>query len=167
MKLTKQEEEALYIEHQEYIAKIVERSLKSNETFRYMKEELEQVGALAFVEAARSYDPGRETKFTSWLFLKVQGAVADRIRKESKIKKTEGDYAEEMMHLSNGVYEIDRFDELLNAGELTENQMDILRLRYFWGCTQQETADKLQVTQQAVDRAEKRALSSLRFSLED
>jgi len=46
-------------------------------------ENLISAGTLGLVKAARSYDPGRNTEFKTYAYIRIRGAVIDELRSES------------------------------------------------------------------------------------
>ena len=119
-------------------------------------EELQSLGWLGLLRAAKSFDPSRGVPFEVWAEKKIAGEIKDRLRAEygsaqlgtGRMKyhaMTVGDVGlfDEMPSRDRAHEEcVDARDSCAWAlSHLTPRRQRIFSMRFFDGCTERETAD--------------------------
>jgi RNA polymerase sigma factor (sigma-70 family) len=160
--MTKSEKERLFIQHRDYIKKLVNMFLRKHATFYYMQEDMIAEMNLVFLRMCDTFQ-GDQSSFTTWLYTKLNYYLMNYITEEVKRKLAEQDWVEENPFPE--YYELSGLNELLNWIDLTENQKTILWYRYGMDFTHQQIADELGVTPQAVLNAENRAIRRLKNTM--
>ena len=101
----------------------------------------------------------------AWLFKIAHNLVVGHLRKVSRIKTVPIDTVE-IADKQDPVEAVERKMEMEKVGaamvELTEEQREVLRLRFFGGLTSREAADVLQKSDGAVREMQRAALEKLR-----
>jgi RNA polymerase sigma factor (sigma-70 family) len=163
--MTKADKESLYYEHRGYIRLIVSYFMSKNKTYLFMHDDLLQDAAEKFLLICDKYDPEREVKFTTFLYDQLQYYLRNALIKEVQTQVAEETYSDIKL-AEDDAYDPNRFEEILHWVPITENQREVLRLRYVVGLTYQEIADEFNISKQSVKRTEDRALKMLRTNLE-
>jgi RNA polymerase sigma factor (sigma-70 family) len=159
MKATKEEIGKMFEEHQDYIKKIVASFLKLYPTFYYMMDDLVGECNYRFVGIVKKFDEDK-SKFTTFLFDQCWHYLQKVINKETR--RSMGEEAYVVQAKKNDRYEMSYFEKLLQTGECTPMQCEILRCRYIAGMSFEEIAQELGTSKQACQQAEARALTKLR-----
>jgi RNA polymerase sigma-70 factor (ECF subfamily) len=161
--MEKNQIEALFKEHKYYIDAIVEKFIQEWPTFRYMKDDWASECYLFFCEKVGDFEPEGEAKFSTWLNSWIYGRLRNLLKKEIRESQRNEAYAEENKDaILCSDSELDEFELMIE--DLTENQKQVMRLRFKQDKTEKEIASLLNISQQAVSRTVKRATESLRKS---
>jgi RNA polymerase sigma-70 factor, ECF subfamily len=160
---TKNNEAQLVALYEEYFDKIA----------RYVyvhigdRSESEDIASEVFLKALKSIKTYRDTglPMQAWLFKIAHNLVVDHLRKVSRIKTVPIDTVE-IIDKQDPIEAVERKIEMEKVGaamvELTEEQREVLRLRFFGGLTSREAADVLQKSDGAVREMQRAALEKLR-----
>jgi RNA polymerase sigma factor (sigma-70 family) len=163
---TKEEKEKMYIEEKEYISYIIFSFLEMNPTFYYMREDFEAECALEFLLIVDRYDPDRGMKWSTYLYQCINWCLIRLLAKEAKEDITQKAFISATpLEIFCSTSDTDNFEDILMDGECTMNQKEILRLKFIEGLTEEEIADELDITQQAVNRSVQRAFKRIRKSI--
>jgi len=162
MKKSKEEIAELFEEHQAYIKRIVGSFLKRYPSYYYLVDDLVGACNLKFLRIVKKFDEDAGVQFTSFLWDQLWYYCLKEIEKETKIHEGERLYAEEEVHLRDDTYDLPYFETLLEKGDCTPGQAEVLRCRFIAGMTYDEIAEVLGVTKQAVYNQEQRALRKMR-----
>lgn len=161
--MTKAEKTSLYYEHQGFIRLIVSYFLQRYKTYVFMYDDLVAECAMRFVTICDKFDPSRDVKFTTFLHSQLMYYLRNAMSAEVRCQVAEETWVATTEF--NEVYDPYAFEELLRGGTLTENQKEVLRLRYIMDMTYQEIADEMGVSRPAIFYSENRALETLRRDL--
>ena len=77
--MTTKEQDALILSNLDYATKLA-RVRHSSTPCTVTLEDLEGTALLGLTQAARTYDPTRGTKFTTWAYYRILGAMVDELR---------------------------------------------------------------------------------------
>lgn len=155
---------ALYEEYYDKIARYVYVHIGD-------KTESEDIASEVFLKALKSIRTYRDTgvPMQAWLYKIAHNLVVDHLRKVSRIKTVPIDSVEIIDH-QDPLDDANRKMEMEKVGaamvELTEEQQEVLRLRFFGGLTSKETADILNKSDGAVREMQRAALEKLRRILD-
>jgi RNA polymerase sigma-70 factor (ECF subfamily) len=151
---------ALYEEYYEKIARYVYVHIGD-------KSESEDIASEVFLKALKSIKTYRDTglPMQAWLFKIAHNMIVDHLRKVSRVKTIPIDTVE----IIDNHDPIDAVEKKLEMEkvkaamvELTEEQREVLRLRFFGGLTSREAAGILQKSDGAVREMQRAALEKLR-----
>lgn len=151
---------ALYEEYYDRIARYVYTRIGD-------KAESEDLASEVFLKALKSIKTYRDTgpPMQAWLFKIAHNLVVDHLRKVSKIKKVPIDTVEivdDKDPAAAAETNIEMEKVSVAMIQLTEDQREVLRLRFFGGLTSRETADAMNKTDGAVREMQRAALERLR-----
>lgn len=142
-------------------------------------EELQSLGWLGLLRAARTFDPSRGVDFGAWARLKIRGEIRDRLRIEwgsaqlgTKRMKLHPQFLDDLELLrtldekSWRPLSDQRRLELRDICDwglkfLSEREQRVFRMRFYDSCTEQEIADYLGVTESRVCHILRRGLKLL------
>ena len=161
--MTKDQKSSLFVEHERYIKMIVTHYMRQHPTYLFMYDDLLGECGLRFCTICDKFNPEQGTKFTTFLFDQLQYYMRNALTKE-----VQSQVAEETFVATTDFddsYNPFKFEELLQSAALTQNQKEILRLRYILDMTYQEIADEMGVSKPAVFKTGSRALETLRRDL--
>lgn len=149
----------------------------------YSFEDAVAEGNLAIGEALTRWNPAK-AQFSTWVWIRVRGAVLNQTNKDMDIESNETSFGVEAVNRVGEDIVLDgsnlvespygdpakladhiEFMELVFQ-ELPDRERDVIVLRYFEDFTQTGVADMMDVSRQMVDKIEKRALARLKESLE-
>jgi RNA polymerase sigma factor (sigma-70 family) len=162
MKYTKEQKEALYLEHKDYIEILIWHFLNEHPFNAYLKDLIQEM-ALKFLEILEGYDP-KKAALTTLIYLAIPRACSNYCRRESMERKMRG----ELVHLMEDSYEVDfeHFNRMVDHDNLTEIQKDILRMRFVLGMTYREIAELQDKDESTIRESERSALGKLRGHFE-
>ena len=139
------------------------RSVAARFAGRAETEDLVQVGSIGLIKAARSFDPARGTRFSTYAFCMIAGEIRHFLRYSRRTDLLGGVFAD------SAPADDDTEEEALARAEtaelmagLDESERRLVELRFFRSLTQKETAIIMKVSQSCVSRNEKRILGKLR-----
>jgi len=151
---------ALYEEYYDKIARYVYVHIGD-------KSESEDIASEVFLKALKSIKKYRDTgvPMQAWLYKIAHNLVVDHLRKVSRIKTVPIDTVEivdenDPMNAAEKKLEMEKVGAAMVA--LTEEQQEVLRLRFFGGLTSREAADILNKSDGAVREMQRAALERLR-----
>jgi RNA polymerase sigma-70 factor (ECF subfamily) len=154
---------ALYEEYYDKLARYIYTRIGN-------KSESEDLASEVFLKALKSIKSYRDTgpPMQAWLFKIAHNLVVDHLRKVSKIKTVPIDTVEIVD--DNDPAEItEKKIEMEKVGaamvQLTEEQREVIRLRFFGGLTSREAAAVLNKNDGAVREMQRAALEKLRLLL--
>lgn len=151
---------ALYEEYYDKIARYVYVHIGD-------KTESEDIASEVFLKALKSIKTYRDTglPMQAWLYRIAHNLVVDHLRKVSRIKTIPIDTVE-IVDDNDPMNAAEKRIEMEKVGaamvELTEEQQEVLRLRFFGGLTSREAADILNKSDGAVREMQRAALERLR-----
>jgi RNA polymerase sigma-70 factor (ECF subfamily) len=131
------------------------------------KSEAEDIASEVFLKALKSIKTYRNTgpPMQAWLFKIAHNLVVDHLRKVSRIKTVPIDTVE-IIDNQDILAVVNRNLEMEKVGaamiQLTEEQQEVLRLRFFGGLTSKEAGDILNKSGGAVREMQRAALEKLR-----
>ena len=79
-------QEELILEHLDF-AKRIHGSVVVNLPDHIDEENLSSAGIVGLIEAARTYDPGREVSFKTYAYPRIRGAIVDELRRCSPLSQ--------------------------------------------------------------------------------
>lgn len=135
------------------------------------KSEAEDLASEVFFKALKSIKTYRDVgpPMQAWLFKIAHNLVVDHLRKVSRIKTVPIDTIE-IVDNNDPVEAAERKIEMEKVGaamtKLTEEQREVLRLRFYGGLTSREAADVMNKNDGAVREMQRAALEKLRRLLE-
>jgi RNA polymerase sigma-70 factor (ECF subfamily) len=154
---------ALYEEYYDKLARYVYTRIGD-------KSESEDLASEVFLKALKSIKSYRDTglPMQAWLFKIAHNLVVDHLRKVSKIKTVPIDTVEivdenDPVDMAEKNIEIEKVDVAMK--QLTEEQREVIRLRFFGGLTSREAAAVLNKNDGAVREMQRAALEKLRLLL--
>jgi len=80
-------EENWIVENLEMVSRMA-RKIASYVTNNADMEDLISAGTLGLVRAAKAYDPGKDTEFTTYAYIRVRGAIIDELRSKTFVPTT-------------------------------------------------------------------------------
>ncbi|MFL0196439.1 sigma-70 family RNA polymerase sigma factor [Clostridium sp. WILCCON 0269] len=163
-----------------------------SEQYRHFKskhsyDDMFQTGCLGLVKATRDFDESRGMKFSTYAYIKIKGELLNSIRSdkwclgknEEDRLKTKAPYSLDafvnaadgngttFMELMIDKEEILEDLDLRTAlNNLPKNLKTVIRLKYFYGFSQQEIGRILNTNQSYVSRLESKAINVLREKVE-
>ncbi|OGN89221.1 MAG: hypothetical protein A2Z74_07180 [Chloroflexi bacterium RBG_13_46_9] len=155
---------ALYEEYYDKIARYIYTRIGD-------KSEAEDLASEVFLKALKSIKTYRDTgpPMQAWLFKIAHNLVVDHLRKVSRIKTVPIDTVE-IIDDNDPVDAAEKRIEMEKVGEamvqLTKEQREVLRLRFFGGLTSREAAGVLNKSDGAVREMQRAALERLRQLLD-
>jgi len=155
---------ALYEEYYDKIARYIYTRIGD-------KSESEDLASEVFFKALKSIKTYRDTgpPMQAWLFKIAHNLVVDHLRKVSRIKTVPIDMVE-IVDDNDPVNTVEKKIEMEKVSaamiHLTEEQREVLRLRFFGGLTSREAADVLTKSDGAVREMQRAALEKLRQLLD-
>jgi RNA polymerase sigma-70 factor (ECF subfamily) len=155
---------ALYEEYYDKIARYIYTRIGD-------KSESEDLASEVFLKALKSIKTYRDTgpPMQAWLFKIAHNLVVDHLRKVSRIKTVPIDTVE-IVDNNDPVDAAEKKIEMEKVGiamvQLTEEQREVLRLRFFGGLTSREAAGVLNKSDGAVREMQRAALERLRQLLD-
>ena len=157
--------DAMFKEHKYYMDYIVYSFLSKYPTFYYMKEDLQSECYVKFVELLNKWNK-EDCTLVTYLGAHLPGYLHHRIRKEIILGVNTGRYKDEY-GTAEETYEMgDNFSEILNNAGLTKRQEVTLRMKFEEDMSEQEVAEVLEVTQQAINRTLQRSYVKIRSTYE-
>ena len=140
------------------------------------REDLIQEGLIGLLAAVRSFDPSRETAFSTYCYTCINNSLQTALRKVSRKKDVPQNIVvpleEEFINSKNTAISAEEsflaqesvsvLTALLEK-ELSEFENEVLRM-HIAGCSYKEIADKLSKTPKAVDNALQRIRKKLKVS---
>ena len=155
---------ALYEEYYDKIARYIYTRIGD-------KSEAEDLASEVFLKALKSIKTYRDTgpPMQAWLFKIAHNLVVDHLRKVSRIKTVPIDTVE-IIDDNDPVDAAEKKIEMEKVGEamvqLTKEQREVLRLRFFGGLTSREAAGVLNKSDGAVREMQRAAMERLRQLLD-
>ena len=131
------------------------------------KAEAEDIASEVFLKALESLKEYEErgVPMQAWLFRIAHNLVVDHLRKVTKYKTVPIETVEiksEADPQSSAEMNIELQRVAKVMGQLTEDQAEVVRLRFFGGLTAREVGDKLDKSASAVREMQRSALEKLR-----
>jgi RNA polymerase sigma-70 factor (ECF subfamily) len=151
---------ALYEEYYDKIARYVYVHIGD-------RSESEDIASEVFLKALKSIKTYRDTglPMQAWLYKIAHNLVVDHLRKVSRIKTVPIETVE-IIDNQDPLDAVNRKLEMEKVGaaiiQLTEEQQEVLQLRFFGGLTSKEAADILNKSDGAVREMQRAALEKLR-----
>lgn len=130
--------------HYSYIARTVASQMRGIFTNFAQQEDIVNQGILALMDCIERFDPGKGIRFESYAFMRVRGAVIDFVRKQDWLPRRVRLTAKNMAQVH---------DQLCN---------ELLREP-----TQQEIADRMNVSMQTLSQYYSEISNSVMFSFEE
>ena len=130
--------------HYSYIAKTVASQMRGIFTNFAQQEDIVNQGILALMDCMERFDPGKGIRFESYAFMRVRGAVIDFVRKQDWLPRRVRLTAKSMAQVH---------DQLCN---------ELLREP-----TQQEIADRMNISMQTLSQYYSEISNSVMFSFEE
>ena len=135
------------------------------------KSESEDLASEVFLKALKAIKTYRDSgpPMQAWLFKIAHNIIVDHLRKVSRIRTVPIDTIE-IVDDNDPVDITEKKIEMEKVGaamvQLTEEQREVIRLRFFGGLTSKEAAEVLNKTDGAVREMQRAALEKLRFLLD-
>lgn len=167
--MARHDSEALVIAHLPLVAPIARR-IRRGLPPSFELADMEQLGALGLLAAARDYDASRGVAFAWFARMKIRGAILDGIDDRAYREGTMGELpkapvAARVASQESVAAEREGVSRLLAAvSALTPRQRAIIRLRYVEGESQAAAGAALGISQRGACDLEARALAALRRS---
>jgi RNA polymerase sigma-70 factor (ECF subfamily) len=155
---------ALYEEYYDRIARYIYTRIGD-------KSESEDLASEVFLKALKSIKSYRDSgpPMQAWLFKIAHNIVVDHLRKVSRVKTISIDMIE-IVDDNDPVDITEKKIEMEKVGaamvQLTEEQREVIRLRFFGGLTSKEAASVMNKTDGAVREMQRAALEKLRLLLD-
>jgi RNA polymerase sigma-70 factor, ECF subfamily len=151
---------SLYDEYYDKVAKYVYVRIGD-------RSEAEDIASEVFLKALKSLNAYQERglPMQAWLFKIAHNLVVDHLRKTTKHQMVQIetiDIKDENDPIKTAEINIEMGRVTQAMGDLTEEQREVLRLRFFGGLTSRETADYLNKSDGAVREMQRAALEKLR-----
>ncbi len=86
-------------------------------------ENLESAGVLGLVEAAAKFDPGRNTQFKTFAYLRIKGAILDELRRNSAFPQQALKRMAAIRHAANSLPPPVAIADLARESGLTEDEV--------------------------------------------
>lgn len=154
---------ALYEEYYDKLARYIYTRIGN-------KSESEDLASEVFLKALKSINSYRDTgpPMQAWLFKIAHNLVVDHLRKVSRIRTVPIDTVEivddnDPVDLAEKKIEMEKVEVAM--AQLTEEQKEVIRLRFFGGLTSREAAAVLNKNDGAVREMQRAALEKLRLLL--
>lgn len=126
-------------------------------------DDLEQAGAVGYLQAAQRFDPSRGTHFRSFAARRIAGAALDWLKAENQQRRGEVPLEVELVGGNDGFEDLtanDVREELLRP--LPERTRLMAELYFFEGHTLREVADRFRITETRVSQLLKHVRRRLR-----
>jgi RNA polymerase sigma factor for flagellar operon FliA len=186
--MTAAEKQALVAKHMPLIRAAAFR-LSSNLPACMDKEDLEQIGVIGLLDAAKRFKAEKGCGFKGYAYLRIRGEMIEEIRKAGFIKRSKKVQTGEAVSLDEyikgpdgnrlgwlksteptALEQVEKKEVTRNliyaVGELKKRDRDVIVLYYFYDMTMREIGEKTGVSLSRISQIRKDALRQLRGKLE-